>query len=224
MKMCPQCLLQSFHEKYLGHLLFCQGGFVIFFTVCNKMLTFIKNANLIVKGKKNKHKNKRESVCVTTPHYSRIIINETKLCYRPDPTSSAGSIFICCDLSQQERVFICRRCGLSKRKLLVKWKHTRPSWSTALYLSIHPFRAAFSLWCVPLRLFCLSLQSETLSSASAVIDFYVNWDRSGDQQITSAWFFLIPSQTHEYRCKNALTRMPLCLPHTHTLSHLPEHD
>lgn len=72
--------------------------------------------------------------------------------------------------------------------------------------------------CVPLRLFCLSLQSETLSSASAVIDFYVNWDRSGDQQITSAWFFLIPSQTHEYRCKNTLTRMPLCLPHTHTVT------
>lgn len=126
MKMCPQCLLQSFHEKYLGHLLFCQGGFVIFFTVCNKMLTFIKNANLIVKGQKTNTKTKRESVCVTTPHYSRIIINETKLCYRPDPTSSARSIFICCDLSQQERVFICRRCGLSKRKLLVKWKHTRP--------------------------------------------------------------------------------------------------
>lgn len=62
--MCPQCLLQSFHEKYLGHLLFCQGGFVIFFTVCNKILTFIKNANLIVKGKKKQtQKQKRKCLC-----------------------------------------------------------------------------------------------------------------------------------------------------------------
>lgn len=82
-------------------------------------------------------------------------------------------------------------------------------WYTALYLSIHPFNSAFSLWYLPLHRFCFLLWNVTFPSTSAVIGFRVNWDRSGDQQISSACFS--HKGTYAYKYTHTVHTETVCL-------------
>ena len=78
--------------------------------------------------------------------------------------------------------------------------HRPLRWSTALHLGTHhsilPFHCDTFL-CISFVFFCPGTRH--FPSAAAVIGFHVNWDGSGDRQITSACFTSY-SQTHKYRC------------------------
>ena len=145
-----------------------------------------------------------------------------------DSSGSMGSIF-----SQHERVFICRSRGPSKRKLLVLSKHAGSS--------DDPLRCISALIIQFCRFIVIRSSASLLffrpgtshfPSAAAVIGFHVNWDGSGDRQITSACFTSC-SQTHKYRCiqmhthtckqRDSLSPHARTHTHTHTQAHTPTH-
>lgn len=140
--------------------------------------------------KKPKPKQKNPQIILTASH-----LQQSYYEWGEDSSGSMSSIF-----SQHERVFICRSRGSSKRKLLVLSKHTGPSDDplrciSALIIQFCRFIVIRS----PASLLFFARGTRHFPSAAAVIGFHVNWDGSGDRQITSACFTSY-SQTHKYRC------------------------